>query len=70
MSMAKGYRPITAGFMDDTGEMDVRREIDNFLLALYSYPTRFADDPCLSFEQYLCSIMAADSANGGPHRVH
>jgi hypothetical protein len=70
MSMSKGYRPITAGFMDDTEESDVRREIDNFLLALHSYPERFASDPCLSFEDYLGSIMAADSANGGPHRVH
>jgi len=68
--MSKSYRPITAGFMDDTREVEVRREIDNFLLALYSYPKRFADDPCLSFEEYLCSIMAAEPLNGGPHRVH
>ena len=68
--MAKGYRPITAGFMDDTREVEVRREIDNFLLALHSYPERFAHDASLSFEDYLSSIMAADAVNGGPHRVH
>jgi hypothetical protein len=68
--MAKGYRPITAGFMDDTREVEVRCEIDNFLLALHSYPERFATDPCLSFEDYLCSIMAAEAVNGGPRRVH
>lgn len=68
--MSKSYRPITAGFLDDTREVEVRREIDNFLLALYSYPERFADDPYLSFEQYFCSIMAAESVNGGPQRVN
>ncbi|HYA25820.1 MAG TPA: hypothetical protein VEF05_16775 [Terriglobales bacterium] len=68
--MSKSYHPITAGFTDDTREVEVRREIDNFLLALHSYPERFADDPCLSFEQYLCSIMAAEYVNGGPQRVN
>ena len=68
--MSKKYRPITAGFTDATRQVEVRREIDNFLLALNSYPERFADDPCLSFEEYLCSIMAIDSANGGSSRVH
>jgi hypothetical protein len=68
--MSKSYRPITAGFADENREVEVRREIDNFLLALYSYPKRFADDPCLSFEQYLCRIMAAESVNGGPQRVN
>jgi hypothetical protein len=68
--MSKNYRPITAGFMDELREVEVRREIDNFLLALYSYPERFAGDPCLSFEQYLCSIMAGESVNGGTSRVH
>jgi len=68
--MSKKYRPITAGFMDATREVEVRREIDNFLLALSSYPKHFADDPCLSFEQYLCHMMATDPANGGSSRVH
>jgi len=68
--MSKNYRPITAGFTNDTREVEVRREIDNFLLALSSYPEHFADDPCLSFEQYLCNMMAADPANGGPSRMH
>jgi len=68
--MSKSYRPIIAGFAEDNREVEVRREIDNFLLALYSYPDRFADDPCLSFDQYLCSIMAAESANGGPQQIN
>lgn len=67
----KKYRPITAGFGRETREADVRREIDNFLLALNSYPERFANDPCLSFEEYLYSIMAAEQdANGGPYRIN
>jgi hypothetical protein len=68
--MAKKYRPIIAGFTDPTRGVEVRREIDNFLLALSSYPDRFADDPCISFEQYLCNMMAADPPNGGPSRMH
>lgn len=67
--MSKSYRPIIAGFSDEN-EVDLRREIDNFLLALHSYPNRFADDPSLSFEQYLSYIMAAESVNGGPTRVN
>jgi hypothetical protein len=68
--MSKKYCPITAGFTDATREVEVQREIDHFLLALSSYPEHFADDPCLSFEQYLCHMMAADAANGGPSRMH
>ncbi len=39
---------------------DVRREIENFLRALSSYPERFARDPYLSFEQHLFSIAAGE----------
>ena len=39
----------------------MEREISNFLLALHSYPERFAIDPCLSFEQHLFSTIAAGS---------
>jgi hypothetical protein len=67
----KKYRPITRGFTDTARESEVRREIDNFLLAINSYPERFVRDPCLSFEQYLCGIMAHEhSRNGGPCGVN
>ena len=33
-----------------------QHEIDSFLKALYSYPDRFANQPDLSFQQYLLSI--------------
>lgn len=33
-----------------------QQEIDSFLRALYSYPDRFANQPDLSFQQYLLSI--------------
>jgi hypothetical protein len=50
-------------------EREVRREIENFLRALSSYPDRFARDPYLSFEQHLFSIAAANVAAGeGRHR--
>lgn len=67
----KKYRPLTTAFNNKRNEAEVRREIDNFLLALNSYPERFASDPCLSFEEYLFSILAADQAlKGGPYRVN
>jgi hypothetical protein len=67
----KRYGSITVGFSDSTAEVDAQREINNFLLALHSYPERFADDPGLTFEEYLFSIMVSEQAlNGGPHRVH
>lgn len=68
---SKKYRPIMTGFNEATREQEVRREIQNFLLALNSYPERFAHNPCLSFEQYLYNIMASEHAPyGGPSRVH
>lgn len=33
-----------------------QQEIDSFLKALYSYPDRFANQPDLSFQQYLLSM--------------
>lgn len=40
-------------------EGEVRREIETFLLALSSYPDRFAREPYLSFEQHLFRISLA-----------
>jgi hypothetical protein len=69
--LSRKYRAIPVAFTEDTREAGVRREIDNFLLALHSYPERFANDPCLSFEDYLYSIMASErDLNGGPYRVN
>ena len=46
-----------AALTDQPGEqsrnLQARVEIQNFLLALDSYPTRFACEPDLSFEQHL-----------------
>jgi hypothetical protein len=68
---SRKYRPITSGFAEASREQEVRREIDNFLRALNSYPERFVHNPCLSFEQYLCKIMAYEHApDDGPHRVN
>ena len=67
----KKYRPITLGLTDDTREREVQREIDKFLLALQSYPQRFADDPALSFEEYLYSVIASDLAGrDGQHKIN
>jgi hypothetical protein len=37
----------------------VRREIQEFLRAVDSYPARVAKEPRVSFQQHLCSIFAA-----------
>jgi hypothetical protein len=36
----------------------VRMEIHNFLQALASYPKSFAKNPEISFEEYLCTLIA------------
>jgi len=39
--------------------VQVRQEIQSFLLALDSYPARVAREPRVSFQQHLRSIFAA-----------
>ena len=39
-------------------DAQVRREINNFLQALDSYPDRVAKEPNVTFQQHLCSIFA------------
>lgn len=38
----------------------VQPEVKVFLKALHSYPDRFARDPCVSFEQHLYAMAAAN----------
>jgi hypothetical protein len=40
-------------------DAQVRQEIQNFLIALDSYPDRAAREPRISFQQHLCSIFTA-----------
>jgi hypothetical protein len=42
-----------------TRSVQVKREIQNFLEALDSYPARVAREPRLSFRQHLCSVFAS-----------
>lgn len=65
----KKYGPLTFGVADAARAREVQQEIDSFLLALRSYPDRFADDPCLSFEQYLFSIMSQPTRQAGEEQV-
>ena len=53
------YQPESVSAGEATRRRDVQQEIDNYLRALSSYPDRFAQDPCVSFEQHLFSMMAA-----------
>ena len=46
-----------SGNSDDEREQEVRREIEDFLAALSSYPERVAKDPTVSFEQHLYSVI-------------
>ncbi len=53
------YQPEILSIGETIRRREVQQEIDNYLLALSSYPERFANDPCVSFEQHLFSMMAA-----------
>jgi hypothetical protein len=53
------YQPESLSVVESIRRREVEKEIENFLLALSSYPDRFAQDPCVSFEQHLFSMMAA-----------
>jgi hypothetical protein len=44
-------------------QAQVEEEIQNFMLALDSYPARVARDPGVSFQQHLCSFFAARNKN-------
>jgi hypothetical protein len=37
------------------------RDLDMYMLALWSYPDQFADKPHLSFQQHLQNVMQAES---------
>jgi hypothetical protein len=37
-----------------------RQEIQNFRLAIDSYPARVAKDPTLTFQRHLCSFFVTD----------
>jgi hypothetical protein len=53
------YQPESLRVVEATRRREVQQEIDNYLLALSSYPERFANDPYVSFEQHLYSMLAA-----------
>ena len=52
-------RPSASGVGRTARERDAQHEIKNFLSALVSYPSRFALEPELSFEQHLFQLVAA-----------
>jgi hypothetical protein len=61
---ANRHRTIIAASPNSRRQDGTQREIRNFLRALSSYPERFADNPCLSFEQHLFSIALTSSVAG------
>ena len=58
MKMQK-YQPESVSAAEILRRQEVQQEIENYLLALSSYPERFANDPYVSFEQHLYNMMAA-----------
>ena len=60
----KRHRAGVAAAANSDGQSDTQREIRNFMRALNSYPERFADNPYLSFEQYLFSIASTSNVAG------
>lgn len=62
------YQPENLSVVETIRRREVQQEIENYLLALSSYPQHFAQDPCVSFEQYLYSMMAAGHTSGRGER--
>jgi len=62
------YQPENLSLAETIRRREVQQEIDNYLLALSSYPDRFAQDPGVSFEQHLFSMMAAGQTSGRGER--
>jgi len=58
----KKYHATDVLVADATREQVAQQEIDSFLKALYSYPDRFANQPDLSFQQYLLSLPSPSHA--------
>jgi len=56
--------------IDPSRSPKVQQEIDKFLRALSSYPERFANDPQVSFEQHLFSIMTLEATADPRARQH
>src|SRR5579864_9625301 len=52
-------RSVRAGERRRAENAQVRREIENFLQALHSYPDRFARDPRVTFEEHHGLVRAA-----------
>ncbi|HKN37446.1 MAG TPA: hypothetical protein VJX16_29740 [Terriglobales bacterium] len=46
---------------DCPGDEDAIQDLDMYMLALYSYPDQFADDPHLSFQQHLQNVIDAEN---------
>lgn len=55
-------RPVRAGERRRAENAQVRREIENFLQALHSYPDRFARDPRVTFEEHHGALVRAATA--------
>jgi hypothetical protein len=68
--LSRQHRAADTALSDAAREREVRREIADFLIALSSYPDRFARDPYLSFEQHLFLVGVSNplSATGGDRR--
>jgi hypothetical protein len=62
----KGKSPHSKSAVLTSANDDVRREIDDFLRALESYPLGFAAEPGISFDDYRTKLMTL--ARAGPFR--
>ena len=51
-----------------SGNEQVRKEIRNFLLAVHSYPDRFARDPGVTFEEHHGGLVR-DASSASRRRV-
>jgi len=49
------------GCFDSSTEEHTTQDFNIYMLALYSYPDRFADEPYFSFEQHLHNVIHAEN---------
>lgn len=66
--LSRQPRAADTALSDAARERQVRREIEDFLNALSSYPDRFARDPYLSFEEHLFLVGANNLSATGDRR--
>lgn len=62
---ARKRQPMFTAVSYSTGDVEVRQEIEAYVAAVNSYPAQFANDPSLSFQRHLFTVVVSQ---GSLHR--